>query len=280
METHMENQVQNHYACPDLAAAIRAGLETAGKSPDAITPRDLTPVDQLHTGGPKATISLMEKAGIAADGVVLDAGCGIGGSTRLLARQFNLQVDGIDITPDFIDTARVLTHWCGMEKGHTIGFHQGSVLDLPFDNTRFDAVLCQHILMNIEDKAKALSEFNRVLTPGGKLILHEIIDGPGPQPLMPVPWGADASTSFVPRWETLKVQLADAGFDVEYFSDETKNAAAWWQMVNTIRKKKGIPAVNTGLIFGSMADHFGPNLEKNFSSHAIGCIEAILIKPA
>ncbi|WDP91728.1 MAG: class I SAM-dependent methyltransferase [Desulfobacter sp.] len=276
MET--EDRVQHHYACPDLVEAIRAGLEKAGKSAETISPRDLAPVDQLHTGGPKATISLIKKAGLATDSVILDAGCGMGGSTRLLAEQFGFQAAGIDITEDFIHTARILTQWCGMDKGRNIRFQQGSVLDLPYGNTCFDAVLCQHILMNIEDKPRALAEFHRVLKPGGKLILHEIVDGPGPVPLMPVPWGADAATSFVPAWDTLNAQLADAGFKPDYFSDETENAAAWWRTVNHIRETKGIPAVNTGLIFGAMADHFGPNLEKNFSSRAIGCIEAILTR--
>ncbi len=275
----IEDRVQDHYACPNLADAIRTGLKTAGKSLEDVTTRDLAAVDQLHTGGPKATIDLIKKAGLTETQTILDAGCGIGGTTRLLAQHFHLQVTGIDITPDFIRTARTLTQWCNMDKDHTIDFHLGSVLNMPFSDRHFDAVICQHILMNIEDKPKALAQFHRVLKPGGTLILHEITDGPGPDPLMPVPWGSTPATSFVPTWELFNTQLEETGFNQIHFSDETQNAADWWNRVNTIRKKNGIPPVNTGLIFGPMADHFGPNLEKNFSTRAIGCIEAILTKP-
>lgn len=242
----VEDRVQTHYSCPDLAAAIRAGLERAGKSHDQITTRDLAPVDQLHTGGPKATIALMDRAGLAPHARVLDAGCGMGGSTRLLAERFGFSATGIDISQDFIDTARTLTRWCGLGQNSAIDFHQGSVTHLPFEDGCFDAVLCQHILMNIQDKAGALAEFRRVLRPGGRLILHEIVDGPGPAPLMPVPWAADDSISFMPKPESLKAQLTDAGFRLDYFSDDTQTAATWWQTVNAIREKKGfLPSTPT-----------------------------------
>ncbi|PIE61710.1 MAG: SAM-dependent methyltransferase [Desulfobacterales bacterium] len=275
----MEERVKHHYACPDLADAIRNGLETAGKPLADLKPRDLAPVDQLHTGGPKATIDLVKKAGLTEAQTILDVGCGIGGTTRLLAQQFHLKATGIDITPDFISAARTLTQWCKMAQGPAIEFHQGSVLNMPFSDDHFDAVICQHILMNIEDKPKALAECHRVLKPGGTIILHEITDGPGPDPLMPVPWGSDPATSFVPKWEGLQTQLEDAGFNLIHFSDETQNAVTWWHKVNTIHTTKGIPPVNTSLIFGPMAKQFGPNLEKNFSTGAIGCIEAIFTKP-
>jgi len=278
----MEDLVKKHYACPELASAIQAGLEKLGKRPEELTTRDLAPVDQLHTGGAPATLAIGKQAGLARNSVLLDAGCGIGGSARLLAEKFGLQVVGIDLAPDFIETARTLTRWCGMNKANqntTIRFQQGSVLDLPFGNHCFDAVLCQHILMNIEDKARALEEFYRVLKPGGRLILHEVTKGPGPAPAMPVPWAADASISFLPSWDTLKMQIIRAGFEEEHFSDETENAAAGWKKINAIRQRKGTVPLNPGLVFGENAALFGPNLEKNFSDRAIECIEAFFTKP-
>lgn len=274
----MEHRVKQHYACPELALAIRAGLGKMGKETDKLTTRDLSSVDQLHTGGGPATMALGKRAGLAKGSVLLDAGCGIGGSSRVLAEKFGLQVVGIDLAPDFIDTARVLTQWCGLDTPGTLRFHQGSVLELPFPPHHFDAVLCQHILVNIEDKAGALAEFNRVLKPGGKLILHEITSGPGPAPLLPVPWAADASISFPSSWEELKEELKQAGFKEDYFSDETENAAAGWKKINAIREKKGVHPLNPSLIFGDKAASFGPNLEKNFTQKSIGCIEAFYTK--
>ena len=44
---------------------------------------------------------------------------------------------------------------------------KADILDLPFEDKRFDFVLCNHVLEHIEDDAKAMSELFRVLKPGG-----------------------------------------------------------------------------------------------------------------
>ncbi|MCG8637226.1 MAG: class I SAM-dependent methyltransferase [Desulfobacterales bacterium] len=275
----LDESVQSHYACPDLAKKIRAGIERSGKNVEDLSVRDLGPVDQLHTGGGPATLSLMEKAGLHQGAEILDAGCGIGGSSRLIAEHFKLNVTGIDLAPDFVDTAGTLTRWCGLDRKRNINFRQGSVLDLPCEDLFFDAVLCQHILMNIRDKATALAEFYRVLKPGGKLILHEITDGPGPAPRMPVPWAADTSISFLTPWKEVTEIMEKTGFTPEFFSDETGNSALWWKKVNAFTAKSPPRPLNPGIVFGDNAALFGPNMEINFSSRSVCCIEAILIKP-
>ena len=273
----MEPLVKQHYASPDLAQRIRAGILKMGKNPDDLATRDLAAVDQLHTGGAPATIGLTERAALPSGSIVLDAGCGIGGSSRLLAEHFGYRVEGIDLAGDFIDTAVLLTQWCGLDGG--IRFRRGSVLDLPFEGGCFDAVLCQHILMNIEDKSGALAEFHRVLQPGGRLLLHEITRGEGPEPAMPVPWASDPAISVLTPWSDLDHRLSRAGFQPDHVSDETEHSAAWWKMVNTVKRKKGAGPLNPGLVFGEDADRFGPNMEKNFSSRSVCCIEAILTRP-
>ncbi|MCG8688075.1 MAG: class I SAM-dependent methyltransferase [Desulfobacterales bacterium] len=271
----MEHLVQEHYACPDLVEKIRAGLEKTGKTPEKISPKELGAVDQLHTGGAAATLSIGERAGLKRGAAVLDAGCGIGGTSRVLAGHFGLAVSGIDLSYDFIDTAKILTQWCGMDQTCDISFRQGSVLELPYETNSFDAIFCQHILLNIKEKTIALSEFSRVLKQGGKLILHEIVEGPGPAPIMPVPWANDSSTSFIEPWEILEKELSDTGFSPTYFSDETQTNADWWKKVNAIKKAKGTSPLNPGLVFGDNARLFGPNMEQNFSAQAVRCIEAI-----
>ena len=158
-----ENNTQ--YPCPDLIDSIDHGLKKMGKDPMHITPRDLAAVDQLHTGGAPATLSLMQQAELGKGAAVLDAGCGIGGSSRLLAQNFGLAVQGIDLSTDFIDAAEILTRRCGLDKEDSIGFRQGSLLDLPYEDNFFQAVLCQHVLLNIPDKEKALAEFSRCWRP-------------------------------------------------------------------------------------------------------------------
>ncbi|MEH0020629.1 MAG: class I SAM-dependent methyltransferase [Desulfobacter sp.] len=271
--------VQSHYASPGLAQKIRAGLEQSGKSIGALTTRDLAPVDQLHTGGAPATIALMDRAGLAPGATVLDAGCGIGGSSRLLAERYGFQVMGLDLAPDFVDAAQTLTGWIDGGPDLSIDFRQGSVLEIPCKDGVFHAVLCQHILMNIPDKAAVLDEFFRVLPPGGRLILHEITDGPGPAPHMPVPWASDAAISFTETWDTFGKRLEQAGFTLDFFSDDTENSARWWQKINRLTADAPPRPLHPGLVFGDNAALFGPNMEKNFSGRCVCCIEALLTKP-
>jgi len=272
--------VETHYASPDLTDRIRAGLQTLGKRPEDLSPRDLAAVDQLHTGGALSTLSLMktwqETVSPPGEPAFLDAGCGNGGSSRLLAHQFNCRVTGIDLSSDFIQAARTLTRWCRLEQ--RVSFEQGSLLDLPFEDSLFDGVLCQHILLNIEDKACALAQFFRVLKPGGSLILHEITKGEGPDPVMPVPWASDNRTSFLIPWEALEDMIRSAGFRSAHVSDETRAAADWWQGINTRKKPSAPPALHPGLVFGKNARHFGPNMEANFSSRAVCCMAAIFTR--
>ena len=88
----MNDSAKAHYTCPNLGSKIRRGIEKVGKNPEQITLRDLAPVDQLHTGAAPATIELVEKAGLEKGMTVLDAGCGIGGTSRLLAQHFGFIV--------------------------------------------------------------------------------------------------------------------------------------------------------------------------------------------
>ena len=102
---------------------------------------------------------------------VLDAGCGEGRNTRLLARA-GAQVVGVDISPKMLSHARL------QEEQEPLGirYEEVSFSDLgPFGDDSFDAVVSFMALMDGTDYEGALSEFFRVMRPGGVLafnILH------------------------------------------------------------------------------------------------------------
>ncbi len=278
----MESPVENHYHSSDLSQRILDALKKSEKEITPLEPKTLAPVDQLHTGSAPATLALIKKADLSKKNCVvknsqiLDAGCGIGGSSRLLAKTFQCQVTGIDLAHAFIETARDLTHWCELDPW--VNFEQGSVLDMPFKTGTFDAILCQHILMNIQDKKTAITEFYRVLKPGGCLILHEIFQGENRAIALPVPWAADPSISFLLPWENLDSLLDSTGFTPDYFSNETQAALAWWQMVQAAGENKKPRPLSPHLVFGSNAAFFATNMEKNFQNNSIQCIEAVYKK--
>ncbi|HTV19388.1 MAG TPA: class I SAM-dependent methyltransferase [Polyangiaceae bacterium] len=53
---------------------------------------------------------------------------------------------------------------------------QLSVEELPFEDGRFDAIICNHVLEHVRDDRKALSELRRVLAPGGWALLQVPLD--------------------------------------------------------------------------------------------------------
>ena len=274
----MGNQVTDHYSSDNLGIRIAEAIQKAGKDPDHLQIKDLSVIDQLHTGGHMATLALGKKIGLTKNLRVLDAGCGIGGSSRLLAEAFQCHVTGIDLVPAFIDVARMLSLSTGMDGAVT--FFQGDVINTGLENQSFDVVLSQHILMNIGDKNAAFAEFFRVLKPGGVLVVHEIVRGAKDTIHLPVPWADKPSISLLETWETLQELIQTNGFICQNAQDQTDQAKAWWYRVKAAMEKTGDKPRPLGphIIFGANGKFFEPNMSANLEEDRIRMVEAICKK--
>lgn len=274
----MESQIKDHYNSDHLTKKIKEALIKADIQLSCVQLKDLSPIDQLHTGGAPASIALLKKANLPREALILDAGCGLGGSSRLLAKNFNAKVIGVDLADRFIKAADFLTQCTGLED--KVSFKEASVLDLPFEDNTFDVILCQHILMNIQDKKMAVKEFFRVLKKDGQLILHEITKGTNENLLFPVPWAGNEAISFLEPWDSLHSLIEKQGFETVFHYDETKEAFFWWKKVQAFsQKSRPSPnPLNPGLVFGKNAKFFAKNMETNFKNNSICLIEAVLKK--
>jgi SAM-dependent methyltransferase len=235
----VEATVQGHYGRrPEMLERIEAALKAAGKDPQKLVSADLHPFDQLHGRGIAATTDLVRHAALTPGMRVLDLGCGIGGASRYLAEMCGSIVTGLDLTPEFVEIARVLTARCGL--GERIEFRQGSALDLPFAAASFDRVWCHNVTMNIGDKAKLASEVARVLQRGGRFVCAETEQGPGGALIFPLPWASDASSSFLVTPEEMRRALEGAGLGVLEQLDMTPASLAYRQEVQA-RAARGEP---------------------------------------
>ncbi|WP_425330079.1 methyltransferase domain-containing protein [Synechococcus elongatus] len=99
---------------------------------------------------------------------VLDVGCGIGGSSRILARDYHFDVTGITISPGQVQRARSLT-----PEGVTAQFKVDDALNLSFPDASFDVVWCIEAGPHMPDKALFAKELLRVLKPGGTLVVAD-----------------------------------------------------------------------------------------------------------
>ena len=274
----MDKNIERHYSSDDLELKIRAALELAGKDPDRLELKDISIIDQLHTGGHLATQSLGERCGLASTDKILDAGCGIGGSSRFLGEHFNSFVTGIDLVEVFVRVAKMLTQATGLED--KVEFFQGNLEDLDIEDSAFDVVWCQHTLMNISDKQKTFKEFYRVLKPGGRLILHEIVQKENLEIHLPVPWADSHRISFLETQNRFKEMALDANFTPDFINDATDQAKRWWQKVLAAAPKKGATPRPLGphIIFGDNGREFGRTMTANLDENRIGLMEAMLLK--
>ena len=99
---------------------------------------------------------------------VLDVGCGIGGSARILARDYGLNVLGISISPAQVERATQLT-----PSGLSCRFQVMDALDLQLPDQSFDAVWSVEAGPHMPDKQRYADELLRVMRPGGLLAVAD-----------------------------------------------------------------------------------------------------------
>ena len=138
--------------------------------------------DTLHPGGLVLTRRLGHSLELRAGERVLDVACGRGASTILLAQEFGCHVVGIDYGAANITMARNAAAQSGID--HEVAFRQGDAELLSEGDEAYDALICECALSTFPDKASALAEMHRVLSPGGRLGITDVtVNSPLPQEL-------------------------------------------------------------------------------------------------
>ncbi|MBX2878957.1 MAG: methyltransferase domain-containing protein [Granulosicoccus sp.] len=212
MAGDQESTIANHYTTENLLERIKSGLIAEGKNPETPNANDLKGVDEFHTGGVQATDDLLDQLTVSDDTRVLDIGCGIGGTSRHLASNTGAVVTGLDLTPDYIETARALSNMVGMSE--KTQFHVGSALNIPFAASSFDLATMFHVGMNIADKPALFREAARVLAPAGTFALFDIMQTASGDLRFPFPWAENADGSVVESPEIYKKAADQAGFEL------------------------------------------------------------------
>ncbi|KAF6146231.1 hypothetical protein GIB67_011703 [Kingdonia uniflora] len=100
---------------------------------------------------------------------IVDVGCGIGGSSRYLARKFGASCQGITLSPIQAQRAQALANAQGL--GDKVLFQVADALQQPFPNGHFDLVWSMESGEHMPDKRKFVSELVRVAAPGATIII-------------------------------------------------------------------------------------------------------------
>lgn len=269
-----ERLVAEHYGRDDLAGVILAALREAGVAADPLTAEDLAPVDQFHLRGRDATLQLAQRGGLLAKHRVLDVGGGIGGPARMLASRLGCRVVVVDLTEPYLEAGRRLTGLVGLEA--RVEFHFGSALQLPFPDGSFDVVWTQHATMNIADKVRLYAEVARILPPGGRLLLHEIVAGKAAPPLYPVPWAHDPSISFLLPEAEMRTTIAGAGLRELAWHNERETTLAWLAE-RAAAARSGAAGVQLGVhvLLGSAGRLMLANLARSVEEERVSVVQGI-----
>ena len=205
---------------------------------------------------------------------VLDLGCGIGGPARYLAATFGCTVTGVGLSPGFIDAATYVTARCALSDRVT--FQVSDALHLPFEDGAFDAVFLQHVAMNVENRNALYTEVRRVLAPSGRFATYDVVLRGG-DVVYPVPWARDASTSFLVRADETRAALANAGFQVLLWHDDSQTAIDWFR-TTLAGPSPSVPAVNLGVVLGPDFQTMTANLARNIREKRLGVLSAVLVR--
>lgn len=250
MHVSIEKDVAAHYSRPGLEQAILDALAGAGRSIDRLDPVDLAGIDEFHLGWRDATVAFAGDLAFPPGAHILDVGSGIGGPARFLAATGDIRVTGLDLTDEFVTTARALTARCGLSD--RVDFRQGSALALPFPDASFDGATMIHVGMNIADKGKVFSEVRRVLRQGTRFGVYEAMRG-GSDPLpYPMPWANTEETSFVESPAVYARLLEEAGFAIEAQHDRRDLVVDAGRRMREAVARNGPPVLNMTLLLGTL----------------------------
>ena len=128
---------------------------------------------ELHPGGAEATRRALAIVEPDPGERLLDVACGAGQSALLAARERDLVVTGVDASGTLVAEARERAEADGVAD--RAEFVRADAESLPFDDGSFDLALCECSLCLFPDKEGAAAELHRILRPGGRLALADVV---------------------------------------------------------------------------------------------------------
>jgi phosphoethanolamine N-methyltransferase len=173
--------------------------------------------DFVSPGGRQMATELIGRMGLVPGSRVLDVGCGLGGSAFLMAREYGLQVEGIDLSKNMLELANAKLSAYGLAEN--VKLKCGDCLELECAEC-YDAVYSRDVFLHIEDKHRLFSVLKKSLHPGGQLLFTDYCCGDQP-------WSEDFSAYVKDRGYCLHTLsdyaglIAEAGFEQVDYEDIT-----------------------------------------------------------
>lgn len=114
---------------------------------------------------------LMKLGNLQATDVVLDAGCGVGGSSIFMAKELGCKVTGITLSKRQVATATNYANQHGVSE--LVQFAQKDYTNTGFEAASFDVIWAIESMQTAQDKGLFLKEAQRILKPGGRIVIAD-----------------------------------------------------------------------------------------------------------
>jgi len=168
---------------------------------------------------------VLAKTGEVKDGdIILDAGCGRGGSSIWLAENYKVQVEGITLVPHQVEKAKKLAS--KKQLSAKVNFSEQDYCKTNFEDESFSVIWACESMCHAMHKADFYKEAYRLLKPGGRLVCADYIRTDRPL----APKGEALLHSWLDGWSINDIDtypeheknVKDAGFTSFKLDDITK----------------------------------------------------------
>ena len=264
----MTNSVAQHYGNDGIVPRIVSALADAGFDTNDLEPDVFAGADEFHIGGRKGSEFVAKALDIESGQQLLDIGSGIGGPARFIANTLGVIVEGIDLTPEFVEAAVEITEMVGMTE--QVSFQVGSATSIPFDDDTFDASTMLHVGMNIPDKGLLFSEMARVTKPDGSIVVYDVMRTGEDDLVFPMPWSSSSEYSFVDTVDAYVKAAENAGLELLTVDDHAEMALSFFS-----NPPSEPPPVNLGHLMGTGMPEMVANAGNAIKS---GTISPVLLR--
>ena len=129
--------------------------------------------EHFHPGGARLTSRLVEGLQVGPGELVVDVASGPGASALQVAREAGCEVIGVELSAASVDAARRAAERSRLDE--LVRFVEGDAESLPLEDGIADGVICECALCTFPDKPGAAAQIARVLKPGARLALSDMV---------------------------------------------------------------------------------------------------------